>query len=360
MHGRSLLIVLSISVTSLLLASCSSSGASRENDCLHKIGFITDLGKIEDGGFNEAGWSGVILGAERLGLGEECYSFIETNDSADYILNIETFIDEDFDIIVTSGFGMGTATREAGRAYPDLYFIGTDQTQVDENFEPDPIDNVAGLVFHEDASGFLAGALAGLMTETNVVGGVYGCPIIPPVARFEVGYWNGAHYANPDVEVLNIHHPGSVDQCFTDPQFGAGSASALVGQGADIIFGAGGLTGNGALVAACNDEVRVIGVDLDQFYSLLEVQSCILSSATKDITNGVADLIVAVDEGRFAGGDVFGDVVLAPFHNFEDSIPADARAQLDEISQQIAAGQIDPCAPYEGSYEGTFCTPIGQ
>ena len=329
-----------------------------EPECMYKIGFVTDVGKLNDQSFNEAGWNGVLGAVAALGLAEECFGFIETTDSADYIPNIESFISEGFDIIVTSGFAMGAATHQSGIDNPDVWFIGTDQGQVDADFNPEPLDNVAGLIFHEDVSGFLAGALAGLMTETNVVGGVYGCPFIPPVARFEVGYYNGAKTVNPEVEVLNVYHPGSLDVCFTDPAFAAETADTLIAEGADVIFGAGGLTGNGALIAACNVGVNVIGVDVDQFNTLPETQPCIMSSATKGLTDDVMALILAAADGTFPGGEVFGPAVLAPFHNFEDVIPQDVKDQLQALSDQIDSGEIDPCAPFEGSNEGTFCTPV--
>ncbi|MCH7588108.1 MAG: BMP family ABC transporter substrate-binding protein [Chloroflexi bacterium] len=358
-----------------LLAACTSTAATTEapatdvpapadtdvpvaEECAFKIGFVTDVGQINDQSFNEAGYAGVLLAVDQLGLGEDCFSFIETSDSADYLPNIESFLDEGFGIIVTSGFAMGSTTHQAGIDNPNIFFIGTDQDQVDADFNPEPLDNVVGLIFHEDVSGFLAGALAGLMTESNVVGGVYGCPFIPPVARFEVGYYNGAKFVNPDVEVLNVYHPGSLDVCFTDPEFAAETAATLIIEGADVMFGAGGLTGNGALIAACNQGVNVIGVDVDQYNTLPEVQACIMSSATKGLTSDVASLIISATDGTFPGGTVFGPAVLAPFHSFDDTIPQDVKDRLQEISDMIDSGEIDPCAPFEGSNEGTFCTPV--
>jgi basic membrane protein A len=341
-------------LVSVVLAACGTA----EVECSNKIGFVTDVGKLNDQSFNEAGWNGVLAAAEKLGLAEECYGFIETADSSDYIPNIESFIEEGFGIIVTSGFAMGAATHQSGIDNPDVFFIGTDQTQVDADFAPEPLENVTGLIFREDVSGYLAGALAGLMTETNVVGGVYGCPFIPPVARFEVGYYNGAKSVNPDVEVLNVYHPGSLDVCFTDPAFAAETAGTLIAEGADVIFGAGGLTGNGALIAACNVGVMVVGVDMDQFNTLPEVQDCIISSATKGLVGDVTSLIISATDGTFPGGEVFGPAVLAPFHNFEDTIPQAVKDQLNDISDKIDSGEIDPCAPFEGSNEGTFCTPV--
>jgi basic membrane protein A len=354
MHKKLLVVLAVLLLAAIAIAACGPG----EPECEYKIGFVTDVGKLNDQSFNEAGWEGVLGAVEELGLAEECYGFIETADSADYIPNIESFIDEGADIIVTSGFAMGAATHQSGIDHPDIFFIGTDQTQVDADFNPEPLDNVTGLIFREDVSGFLAGALAGLMTETNVVGGVYGCPFIPPVARFEVGYYNGAKYTNPDVEVLNVYHPGSLDVCFTDPEFAAETADTLIAEGADVIFGAGGLTGNGALIAACNAGIMVVGVDMDQYHTLPEVQDCIISSATKGLVADVTALIISATDGTFPGGEVFGPAVLAPFHNFEDVISQDIKDQLSEISDMIDSAQIDPCAPFEGSNELTFCTPI--
>lgn len=341
---------------SLLLAACAPTAA----ECSNKIGFVTDVGTLNDQGFNEGAWNGVLQAAEELGLAEECYGFIETSDSSDYIPNIESFISEGFDIIVTSGFAMGSATIEAAGDNPDVFFIGTDQGQVDADFAPFIQDNSIGLIFHEDISGFLAGALAGLMTETNVVGGVYGCPFIPPVARFEVGYVNGAKHVNPDVEVLSVYHPGSIDVCFVDPEFAAETAITMIAEGADVMFGAGGLTGNGALIAGCNAGISVIGVDVDQFFSLPELEACIMSSATKGLTNSVAELILSAADGSFVGAEVYGPAVLADFHNFADTIPQDVQDLLQSLSDQIDSGEIDPCAPFDGSNEGTFCTPIAE
>jgi len=355
--SKKLFYLLGLAVTaSLVLAACG--GATAPTECAFKIGFITDVGKLRDQSFNEAGWNGVEAAAAELGLDDSCISNIETADSADYTPNIESFVSEGYDIIVTSGFAYGAATHQAGIDHPDILFIGTDQSQVDANFAPELLPNVTGLIFHEDVSGFLAGALAGFMTESNVVGGVYGCPFIPAVARFEVGYYNGAKYVNPDVEVLDVYHPGSLDVCFTDPEFAAETASALIDQGADVIFGAGGLTGNGALIGACNAGVNVIGVDVDQFITLPEVQDCIMSSATKDLTEKVRELVISATDGTFPGGEMFGPAALAPYHNFDSVIPQDVKDQLISINEMISAGDIDPCAPFEGSNESTFCTPV--
>jgi basic membrane protein A len=328
--------------------------------CAHKIGYVSDVGKINDQSFNQASWEGVQAGAKSLGLSQDCFSFIETKDSADYATNIETFAKEGYDIVVTSGFAMSAATRAAGAAYPKVVFIGVDQSQVDDKFQPAPMSNVIGLNFHEDVGGFMAGALAGLMTKTNVVGGVFGCQFIPAVARYEVGYHNGVMYTNPKAKVIDVYHPGSIDQCFSDSNFGSETAKTLVGQKVDVLYGAGGLTANGAMISACNQKAFVIGTDMDQFGTLPEVKDCILSSALKDVSAGIQNLILAIDKKTYKGGDVYGSSSLAPFHNLESQIPADAQAKLKDINAKLLSGELNPCTPFTDSNPNTFCVAIKQ
>ncbi|GAB4448113.1 MAG: hypothetical protein Kow00120_18240 [Anaerolineae bacterium] len=342
-----LLIVLAISLAGV------APGVTQE-ECAHRIGLVTDVGRLRDQSFNEASWNAIEQAADELGLGEECYDYIETQDSADYIPNIELFISEGYDIIVTSGEAMTTAMREAGRMYPDVLFIGTDQPQLDEDRNYDPIPNVAGIVFDESVSGFLAGALAASMSESGVIGGVYGTDIITPVVRFRLGYEEGARYINPDIQVLGAYHPGTLDQAFVDPQWGAETAKLMIDQGADVIFGAGGQTGNGALIAACEAGLPVIGVDQDQYLTLPEVQACIMSSATKDLVNAVYGQIIMAAEGTFEGGEVVGPATLAPFHEWEDKIPDEVKATIEEIKGLIDAGEIEVC-PADDPEWGVAC-----
>jgi basic membrane protein A len=332
--------------------------AAASTDCKLKIGYVSDVGKINDQSFNQASWTGVQEGAKALGLSENCYSFIETADSADYETNINSFVKEGYTLIVTSGFAMGQATRKVAQENPKVLFIGIDQQQVDENFNPAPLPNVVGLNFHEDIGGFLAGAAAGLMTKSNVVGGVFGCQFIPAVARYEVGYHNGVTYVNPNAKIIDVYHPGSIDQCFSDSSFGSETAQSFIDQGADVVYGAGGLTANGALITACNKGALVIGTDMDQFNTLPEVKDCILSSALKDIVTGVKDLIVAADQGTFKGGDTFGPSTLAPFHNLDSKVPADVKAKLTDIAQKLSSGEINPCTEFKDSNPNTFCVPV--
>lgn len=327
--------------TSTVLAAC---GSAADDDCSSDdvlcIGFVTDVGEIDDGGFNQSGWDGVQQAGEE---NNAQVKFIETKDAKDYANNLQLFIDDGFDIIVTSGFAMGEATEEAARANPDIYFIGTDQFQAWE-FDGDDstnVPNLAGLIFHEDISGFLAGALAAMLSETGVIAGVYGTDMVPPVVAFKEGYEAGAAYINPDIEVISTFHPGGFDIAFVDPEWGATTAAQAIDLGADVVFGAGGKTGNGALIeAAGHDGLFCIGVDTDQWLTVPEAQPCLVSSAMKLITPGLVTLINEFVGGNQISGNTFGPAGLSEFHDFDSMLSDDIKAKLDEINAALLDGSL--------------------
>ena len=332
--------------------------ATQAPKCAFKIGYVSDVGKINDQSFNQAGWTGVQEGAKALGLNSDCYSFIETVNSADYEVNINSFVKEGYNIIITSGFALGQPTRKVAKTNPNVYFIGVDQQQVDENFKSDPYKNVAGLNFHEDIGGFLAGAAAGLMTKTNVVGGIFGCSFIPAVARYEVGYHNGVTYVNSKAKIIDVYHPGAIDVCFGDAAFGSETATSMINEKVDVLYGAGGLTANGALITACSKGAYVIGTDMDHYITLPEVKACVLTSALKGIVQGINDLIVSISKGTFKGGDSYGPSSLAPYHGLDGTVPAEVKAKLIDIANKLKSGEINPCTPFKDSNPNTFCVPV--
>jgi basic membrane protein A len=304
------------------------------------IGLVTDVGRVNDRSFNQSAWEGVVQAGQMLGLTEgDGYKYIETQDPADYADNIQQFIDGGFNVIVSVGFALGEATATAAKENPDIMFIGVDQ------FQAETIPNLTGLIFHEDQSGFLAGALAAQLTKTNKIAAVLGTDLVPPVVAFKEGYELGAKYINPDIEVISTYHPGGLDRAFTDPEWGAATAKQALDQGADIIFGAGGSTGNGALqeVAAApgaGTDLFCIGVDTDQWETLPAAHPCLVSSAMKLITPGVVELVTMARDGQFPGGNYFGGAGLAPFHDFEAKIPQEVKDKLAEIDAALKDGSL--------------------
>ncbi|MBU0492919.1 MAG: BMP family ABC transporter substrate-binding protein [Chloroflexi bacterium] len=297
-----------------------------------KVGLVTDAyGPINDKGFNQAAWDALLRAEKELGAE---ISYIESSDPQDYDKNIATLVDGGYTVIVTSGFNLIEATAKAARRYPNVKFIGTDQ------YQEETIPNYAGLIFEDDQGGFLAGALAASMSKSGVVGAVLGSDLVPPVVRFGKGYEAGARYINPNITVILTYHSGDISIAFVDPAWGAQTARDQIGQKADVVFGAGGQTGNGAIIAAAEDKVYCIGVDMDQYYTVPETRSYLLSSAVKLITPGTFDLIKAAQTGTFVGGNVVGDMGLAPFHDTESQVPAAVKAKLDQINKALRDGSL--------------------
>lgn len=316
-------------------------GADCASEDVLCVGMVTDVGEIDDKSFNQSAWEGVQLAASELGAQVD---YIETQDAKDYANNIGLFAADGYDVIVTVGFAMGEATAVAAAEYPDIDFIGVDQFQAwqyDEDTAND-IPNLAGLIFNEDKAGFLAGALAAMLSESGTVGAVLGTDLVPPVVAFKVGYENGAAYVNPDITLISTFHPGGLDVAFTDPEWGASTARQALDQGADVIFGAGGKTGNGALIEVAGQEgAYCIGVDSDQWETVPEAHACLVSSAMKLITPGVFDLISASNEGSFPAGNFFGNVGLASFHDFDGTVVTEEiQAKLAEIDAGLQDGSI--------------------
>jgi basic membrane protein A len=300
-----------------------------------KVGLVTDVGRVNDRSFNQSAWQGVQHYAAANGLGEDDFRYIETQAATDYADNIQQFVDAGYQVIVTVGFALGEATIAAATENPDIYFIGVDQ------FQTETLPNLVGLVFHEDQSGFLAGALAAHLSESGTIAAVLGTDLVPPVVAFKEGYEAGARYINPDINIISTYHPGEISQAFTDPEWGAATARQAIDQGADVIFGAGGITGNGALQEVATEEgLFCIGVDTDQWETLPAAHPCLVSSAMKLITPAVEELIGTVADGSFTGGNYFGGAGLAPFHDFEDVVPQEVKDSLAEIDAGLKDGSI--------------------
>lgn len=330
---KALIILIMVGILVSGFSSALAQDALIESVCL-----VTDVGKVNDGTFNEFAYDGMVAAAEDFELDS---TFIETVAPTDYATNIQTCIDSEYDAVVTVGFLLQDATLAAAEANPDVYFIG-----VDQGYEAAP-ENLVGVQFREDQSGFLAGALAALMTESGTIAGVYGIPV-PAVVKFQNGFEQGAKYINPDIDVRSVFI-----QSFTDPAAGAEAAEQLMAEGADVIFGAGGQTGSGAIQRAASEGVLVIGVDQDEYFSTFgggETPGAenLISSAIKRVDQGVYLSLEALVEGdleAFGGG---GNRVLsaenegigfAPAHDAD--VPEEVTAQVEEILAGLTDGTIE-------------------
>lgn len=302
---------------------------------------VTDLGRVNDGTFNQSAHEGAVAAADEYDLE---YKFIETQAETDYEANIQTCIEEGFEVIVTVGFLIADATYAAADANPDVFFLGVDQ------FVADGPTNYVGIQFREDQSGFMTGVLAAFVAEwleSDIIAGVYGIDI-PPVKRFRNGYEQGARHVNPDLTILGVY----IDS-FVAPDRGASAALQFIGEGASVLFGGGGPTGTGAILAGAQEGVYVIGVDKDEWVTSFGAgetpgSEFIISSALKRVDQGVRDMVAMLAEGdlsSFPGGGIFlmdaamNGVGLAPPH--ESDIPDSVWDQVDAVNAVLTAGDIE-------------------
>jgi basic membrane protein A len=323
------------------VACGSSSTAAPTCTKTWKVGLVTDVGKLSDKSFNFDSYRGVQNAQADSSLCVQGRA-IESSTEDDYPKNIGQFVDQNYDMIVTVGFKLGDATIKAAKANPNIKFVMVDFADFTDATTP---ANLLGLLFKEDQPGFLAGALAGLMTKTNVIGAVAGLQTVPAVVHYVQGYENGAKYTNPGIKVLKIYQPESGAKDFNDPDWGKQQGVTFIGQGADIIFGVGGNTGNGGLLAAKEAGKMCIGVDVDQFLSYPDVDSCLITSAQKHLNFAVTAAIKSMVNGIFTPGVLNfdmsnGGVGLAPYHNFDTTISADIKAKIAAIEAQLTAGTL--------------------
>ena len=321
------------------LAAC---GEPESGDAL-TIGVVTDVGQLEDKSFNEASWCGAIAGATSVGGTAEV---IVTEAPADYAQNIQTFVDRDFDVVITVGFAIGDATLAAAQENPETWFVGVDQF-----IAADPVpENYMGLLYNEAQAGYLAGIVAANISETGVIGAVGGIDSVPPVVNYIAGYANGAASVNPDIEVLIEYVSTDITVAFNDPATGKSIGEQMIGADADVLFQVAGLSGQGALEAACDAGVFGIGVDVDQYISLPELGECIVTSAEKKLKESVQAAIERIADESAEAGNIFHDaaadppgVGVSPFHDFEDQLDPGVQEAVDEAFDALADGSIDPC-----------------
>lgn len=307
---------------------------------------VTDVGGLGDQSFNDSANRGLERAADEFGVETEV---LESSAPADYQNNLTQLADGGFTPVYAIGFLMTDALTEIAPQYPDTNFAIVDSVV--------EADNVASLTFREQEGSYLAGVLAGLMTQQdtdytnpddNVVG-FLGGQESDLIAKFEAGYTAGVESVCSDCEVL-VQYAGSTPDAFNDPARGKEISLQQINQGADIIYHASGATGAGLFEAASEQDIFAIGVDSNQ--AELNPDAPILTSMVKRVDNAVFQTTEAARNGEFPGGEVqtFGlednGVSLAPYGRFDGQVPQEVKDQVDQARQGIIDGEVEvPEAP---------------
>jgi basic membrane protein A len=294
-----------------------------------KAGVVTDIGGLNDRGFNEAANNGRKRAQKELGIDTRV---LISKSNADYVPNLSQLAQQQYDAIVSNGFLMGDATNTVASKFPDASFAIIDFSASGLKDKP---KNVEGLVFKEQEAGYLVGYLAGLWAKDNnakVVSSVGGQKI-PPVDHYIAGFQAGAKKAYPQVETLNGYSQDFVDQAKCKE-----IALDQIAQGSKVVFQVAGQCGLGALDAAKEKGVQGIGVDNDQSF----LGPHILTSALKKVDEAVFESIKRVQDGTFKGGtDVTATVANGGVGIGKISPEGQKYAdQIKKIQDQIASGDI--------------------
>jgi basic membrane protein A and related proteins len=329
-----------ILVICLTISSCNLPIAT---DCARPeifcVGLVTAFGTVDDHGLNQSAWEGVQQ-AHNEGLIHKA-DFIETIDARDRAKNIRTFLEADYDLIVTVGISMEEDTRLAADEWPGAAFIGVNQPSGESR------PNLATITFPEDQGGFLAGALAALVTNTGKVAALCEVESLPSMWRYCEGFRVGVRYANPDLRARVLYKDESAtSELFKDPKWGEEQALFMLDGGVDILFSAGGETARAALETAAAHGVYVIGAEEDMYYQLENVDF-VLSSVVKQAGASVYALIRLAIEGQFAAGERRGAYALGPWHSLERQVPPTVQERLEQIRIGLTDGSIQTGVPNE-------------
>ncbi len=305
---------------------------------------VTDTGGVDDKSFNASAWAGAQRAAADFNAEAKV---LESQAETDYEVNINSFVDQGCDLIVTVGFLLGDATQNAANQNPEQEFAIVDFAYDEGAIEN---NNVKGLLFNTDEAAFLAGYLAAGVSETGVVG-TFGGINIPPVTIFMEGFRNGVLHYNEvkgtDVEVLGWDGAeGLFTGNFESLDDGRAFAQSLVDEGADIVLPVAGPVGLGSAALASElGTFFVIGVDVDAYETDTNNQGVYLTSVLKRIDNAV---YAAADEtfaGNFSPDLYFGTLAnegvgLAPFHDLASEVPDDLAAEVTQLQADIISGAV--------------------
>lgn len=304
---------------------------------------VTDTGGIDDKSFNQTAFKG-ITDAIEAGYATEDSDFLESQADTDYDPNIQSFLDQGCDLIITVGFLLGDATAAAAEANPEQPF-----EIIDFAYDPE-IPNVRGAVFGTTDAAFLAGYLAAGMSQTGVVATYGGIQIPCGVTCFMDGFVYGVRYYNQengtDVQVLGWNpeeQTGVFTGDFENEDNGKAVSQSFVDEGADVILPVAGPVGKGSAALAQElGDVWVIGVDADWFVTLPEFSDVILTSVLKGLDVAVLDTIKDVANGEFSGGTALYSIAddgvgIGPIN---PDVPAELVAEVDAIKEGLKDGSI--------------------
>jgi len=325
-------IVAALAVAAFGAASGSAKTASKASS--FKLGVVTDIGGLNDHGFNHLAYEGLLEAKKQLHIGGEV---IPTSSASDYVANLEKAAQDGNNLVVAVGFDFATPLQTVAQAFPNTKFaiIDYDASTIKNPKTKKPFKNIEGLEFLSQQSGYLVGYLSGLIskakhyTTVSTVGGQK----IPSVDSYIAGFQAGGKAADPSLKFLNNYSDDFADQAKCET-----IANTQISQGSKIIFQVAGGCGLGALQAAKQHGDYGIGVDADQGY----LGSYILTSALKKVDVAVVQATRDLMKGKFfGGGNIINSVATGGAgYGKLDAVAKPYASKLQQILNEIKSGKI--------------------
>ncbi|OQD52546.1 BMP family ABC transporter substrate-binding protein [Streptomyces phaeoluteigriseus] len=287
------------------VSACGSSSTSSSSGDDKNLGLALayDVGGKGDQSFNDAATAGLEKADKEFGYKSTAVEPQDGESDADKVQRLESLAKQGYNPVIGVGFAYAPAVKEAAAKYPKTTFGIVDDEQT-------KADNVADLVFSEEQASYLAGVAAAKATKSNVVGFVGGVDV-PLIHKFEAGYKQGVADTKKGVTVKSQYlTETAAEGGFSSPDKGESAAEGQIDAGADVVYAAAGLSGQGVIKAANANKVWAIGVDSDQYKqdALKTYKDSILTSAMKNVEGAVYTLAKSVEDGKPATGVVRGDL----------------------------------------------------
>jgi basic membrane protein A len=323
----------------MLIAGCGSSGTSAGNSSSVRPGVVTDIGGLGDHGFNDLADTGMKDADKRLALKGR---ILVPQTPADYANDLNQLAQNGAQPVFGIGFTFQDSVTAAAKQFPKTHFAIVDA--------PVNAPNVTSLVFREEEGSYLAGVVAGLMTQqktpytnpSDKVVGFIGGQQSPLIEKFGAGYEQGVKSVCAACQVL-YQYVGTTTQAFSDPGTAEEIARNMHAKGADVIYHAAGASGDGLFKAAQEQKFFAIGVNVDQ--ARTNPNAPILTSVLKRVDTAVANTIEAQAKGTWkAGVQSLGlsnqGIALAPFGRFDPLVPQTVKKAVDNAQQKISNGSL--------------------
>ncbi|MEV0177991.1 BMP family ABC transporter substrate-binding protein [Streptomyces sp. NPDC050625] len=330
---------LAVTMSACGSSSTSSSSSSADGAKSKGIGLAYDIGGKGDQSFNDAAYAGFQKAQTEFKIGGRDVEPSDNETDADKVQRLEQLAKSGYNPIIGVGYVYAPAVKEVAAKYPKITFGVIDDNTITAK-------NVADMVFHEEQSSYLAGVAAAKATKKNHVGFIGGVDI-PLIHKFEAGFIQGAQSVNPKIKIEKQYLTQTPQEGgFSSPDKGENAAKGQIDSGADVIYAAAGLSGQGVIKAAAEHKIWAIGVDSDQYKqdALAKYKNYILTSALKNVEGAVYDLTKSVVDKKPLSGEVRGDLKSGGV-GIADSNPtfkndADIQAAIKKAEEGIKNGTI--------------------